>query len=72
MKAEIIQRIDIIDSNFVFRLLMQTMTREVFPDSTTANSYQQKMDKVKYTIQFGIAPYLKDIFYELKELPFLF
>ena len=33
----------------------------MFPDPTTCNSYQQKTDKVKYTVQFGITPYLKDI-----------
>ena len=45
----------------------------MFPDSVTANSYQQNVDEVKYNIQFGIAPYLKDIILnELKELPFSF
>ena len=46
---------------------------KMFPDSATTNSYQQKADKVKYTIQFGIAPFLKDILLnELKDLAFSF
>ena len=45
----------------------------MFPDSATTNSYQQKADKVKYAIQFGIAPFLKDILLnELKDLAFSF
>ena len=45
----------------------------MFPNSATSNSYQEKADKVKYGIQFGIAPFLKDIILnELKQLPFSF
>ena len=67
--------IDIIDSNCAFRAADadNDKYRKMFPNSATANSYQQKADKVKYTIQFGIALYLKDIILnELKELPFSF
>ena len=47
--------------------------RKIFPDPATANSYQQKANKIKYASQFGIAPYLKDIILNaLKELLFLF
>lgn len=63
VKAEIIWCIDIIDSNCVFWAADADNNnyRKMFPDSTTCNSYQQKTDKVKYTVQFGITPYLKDI-----------
>ena len=74
-KAEIMRCIGIIDSNCAFRAAeaYNDKYRKMFPDSATANSYQQKADEVKYTIQFGIAPYLKDIILnELKELPFSF
>ena len=62
-KAETIRCIEIIDSNCAFRAAdaENGKYRKVFPDSATANSYRQKADKVKYTIQFEIAPYLKDI-----------
>ena len=57
VKAEIIRCIDIIDSNCAFRAADADngKYRKMFPNSATANSYQQKADKVKYTIQFGIA-----------------
>ena len=58
-KAEI----DITDSNCAFWAADadNEKYRKMFPDSATSNSYLQNADKVKYTIQFGIAPYLKDI-----------
>ena len=74
-KAEIIQCIDIIDSNYAFRAADadNNKYRKMFPDSVTSNSYQQNADEVKHNIQFGIAPYFKDIMLnELKELPFSF
>ena len=74
-KAEMIRCIDIIDSNCAFLTsdADNDKYRKMFPDSANANSYQQKADKVKHTIQFGIAPYLKDItLNKLKELPFSF
>ena len=64
-----------IDSNCAFRAADagNDKYRKIFPDPATANSYQQKANKIKYAIQFGIAPYLKDIILNaLKELLFLF
>ena len=74
-KAEIIRCIDIIDSSCAFRTADadNDKYKKMFPDSTTANSYLQKANKVKYTIQFRTAPCLKDIILnERKELPFSF
>lgn len=43
------------------------------PDSQIAKSYKQKAEMVKYTLQFGISPWLRIIILkELKILPFLF
>ena len=75
MRNEIMWCVDIIDSNFAFWDADADSDKytKMFPEIATTNSYQQKVGKVKYTIQFGIAPYLKDIMLnELKELPFSF
>ena len=47
--------------------------RKLFPDSAIANSYKQKSDKVKYMLQFGVAPFMRSVILnELKGLPFSF
>ena len=33
----------------------------MFPDSEIAKNYRQGEAKVRYNIQFGIAPYIKDL-----------
>ena len=43
------------------------------PDSEIAKSYSQGKTKVKYSIQFGIAPYLKEkVMNELNGVPYTF
>ena len=45
----------------------------MFPNSQIAKSYKQKTNKVKYTVQFGIEPWFRNIVLkELKTLPFSF
>jgi len=75
IRAEILRCLDIIESNSSFSAANSDNDKYklMFPDSKIASSYGQKADKVKYMIQFGIAPYLqKIILNELKELPFSF
>ena len=45
----------------------------MFPDSSIAKSYQQGRTKVKYVLQFGIAPYIKDLaMLDVQGKPFAF
>ena len=45
----------------------------MFPDSEIAKKYEQGDTKIKYNIQFGIAPYLKEkLIYDVKNKPFTF
>ena len=45
----------------------------MFPDSEIAKSYSQGETKVKYVIQFGIAPYIKQLILDdIKGKPFFF
>ena len=68
-KAEICCCLNIIDSNCSFR----AKYRKIFPDSAIANSYKRKSDKVKYMLQFGVAPFMRVVILnELKQLPFSF
>ena len=46
---------------------------KMFPDSEIAKRYKQKQNKVRYMIQFGIAPVIQDtILDELRGQPFCF
>ena len=74
-KAEIIRCLDIVDSSCLFSVTNRGSSKCKYmpPDSQIAKSYKQKAEKVKYTLQFGIAPWLRIIILkELKLLPFLF
>ena len=74
-KAEICRCLDIIDSNCSFRAADadNEKYRKMFPDSAIANSYKQKSDKVKYMLQFGVAPFMRSVILnEMKGLPFSF
>ena len=45
----------------------------MYPDSKIAESYQQQETKVKYVLQFGIAPYIKKkLLEEVKDQAFCF
>ena len=47
--------------------------RIMFPDSEIAKSYSQGETKVKYVIQFGIVPYIKQLMLgHIKGNPFSF
>ena len=61
-KAEIIQALKLVDSNQSFALTNGDGDRfaAMFPDSKIAASYKQNETKMKYTIQYGIAPYFRE------------
>lgn len=74
-KAEIIRCLDIVDSNCSFSTADRDSDKckEMFPDSEIAKSYKQKANKVKYTVQFALAPFFQGIILkELSDLPFSF
>lgn len=67
--------LDIVDSKVSFSAADSDSEQYVkmFSDSTIAKSFQQKNKKLKYMIQFGIVPYLKELtLKELVDLPFSF
>ena len=43
---------------------MQSLFTNIFPDSNVANSLSMLKDKLSYVINFGIAPYIRDMFIE--------
>ena len=74
-KAEICSCFNKIDSNSSVRAADadNEKYRKMFPDSAIANSYKQKSDKVKYMLQFGVAPFMRSVILnKLKWLPFSF
>ena len=75
MKAEIVRCLDIIDSNVSFHAAESDNDKyaTIFPDSDVVKHYHQKSNKVKYTLQFGVAPSISEIILnELKDQPFTF
>ena len=75
LNAEIIRCLDIVDSNISFNSAENDNDKYVrmFPDSAIAKGYGQKRNKIKYMIQFGIAPVLrKAIIRDLSGNPYTF
>ena len=75
LKAEIIQALKIVDGNFSFTSANGDgdRFRTMFLDSAIAKSYKQGETKVKYCLQYGIAPNLKDLIVkDLASSPFTF
>lgn len=74
-KAEIIQALKCVDSNQSFSSTNDDGKKfqEMFPDSEIAKQYRQGETKTKYTIQYGIYPYLKDLLLDdIKNVAFTF
>ena len=45
----------------------------MFPESEITKNYQQSETKIKYSVQYDIAPYLKQkLIYDVKDKPFTF
>ena len=73
VNAEILQAFHFADCNHSFAKTDADRFRKMFPDSIIVKSYQQSATKVKYTIQYGIAPYAKEkLIYDIRNKPFTF
>ena len=59
VKAEVFQALKTVDSNFSFALAHGNgkLFRETFWDSDITKGYKRSKTKIKYSIQFGLAPY---------------
>lgn len=75
LKAEVIQAMNVVEKNHSFRSSKGDSARfkSMFPDSNIAQLYSQEETKMKYNIQFGIAPYFKQQrLNDMKDSPFSF
>ena len=75
LKAEIIQALKIVVGKFSFAIANGDgdRFRTTFLDSAIAKSYRQGEAKVKYCLQYGIAPHLKDLIVkDVANSPFTF
>lgn len=63
VKAEILQALQYVEANYSFASAKKDTERfrTMFPDSEIARNYQQGETKIRYSIQYGIAPYVKDL-----------
>ena len=62
--AEVLQALQVVNSNYSFASSENDNERFkiMFPDSKIAQSYHQGKTKVRYNIQYGIAPHVKQVF----------
>ena len=75
LRAEIYQALHITQYNHSFASASQDSKRfqYMFSDSAIASGYSQSDSKVKYQIQYGIAPYCKEkLIYDVKKRPYTF
>ena len=75
LHAEIVRCLDSVDSNLPFSVADSDAEKyaKMFPCCREVKDYHQKSNKVKYMIQFGIAPSLIEVILaELRDLPFTF
>ena len=75
LNAEILQALHVVDCSQPFASTNTDSDRfkSMFPDSIIAKSYGMAKTKVKYTIELGIAPYLKEkLINMLPGVPFTF
>jgi len=75
LKAEIIEVLDMVDKNQSFSSCNGDgeRYRQMFPDSIIAKQFNQQETKAKYTLQFGIAPYVKEkVISDVSNKPFSF
>ena len=64
MKAETLQALKVVSSNYSFASTTDDAERFrlMFPDLPTAVKYQQSRTKVNYVIKHGMSPYVKDLY----------
>ena len=75
LRAEIIELLDLVDKNQSFASCNGDgeKYRKMFPDSQIAKNFSQQETKAKYTLQFGIAPYIKEkVINDIADKPFSF
>ena len=77
VKVEIIQALKTVASNYSFSSADRDNKRFqfMFPDSKIAQSYKQSSTKIKYVIQYGMAPYVVELLlkgFENKSFTFIF
>ena len=75
MKAETLQALKVVSSNYSFSSTTDDAERFrlMFSDSLTAAKYQQSRTKVNYVIKHGISPYVKDLYInDFSGTPFVF
>lgn len=73
--AEILRALNVVDKNHSFRSCEAdtSLYKRMFPDSKIAGAYSQGKTKVKYIIEYGIAPHIREIVMkDIKERPFTF
>ena len=74
-KAEIIELLDLVDKSQSFSSCNgdREKYQKMFPDSDIAKQFNQQETKAKYTIQFGIAQYVKEkLILDVSNKPFSF
>ena len=75
LRAEVLQALQVVNSNYSFASSENDNERFkiMFPDSKIAQSYRQGKTKVRYNIQYGIAPHVKQmLIYDVNNTPFTF
>ena len=75
IRAVTLRALDCVQSNYSFASANNDNEKfkQMFPDSKIAQSYRQGEMKVKYVIQFGIAPFVKEqMIRDFKLQPFTF
>ena len=75
LRAEVLQALQVVNSNYSFVSSENDNERFkiMFPDSKIAQSYRQSKTKVRYNIQYGIAPHVKQmLIYDVSNTPFTF
>ena len=63
LQAEVLQAFNTVDKNHSFQSADGDNVRlaRMFPDSDIAKNYKQCQTKMKYMIQYGIAPHIKEV-----------
>ena len=75
IKEEILQALHCTHQDYSFASVSSDNQRFIlmFPESEITKNYQQSETKIKYSVQYDIAPYLKQkLIYDVKDKPFTF
>ena len=72
IRAEEFQPLKFVEPNLSFANGDNQQFKLMFPDSKNARNYSKHEIKMKYSTQFGIAPYVKTLIKDVKGQPFRF